>query len=111
MLLQPFVENSINHGILPMDKKGKVTVNIRKNIDDELVFEIEDNGIGIEESLKSKRSNTKPHNSKGLEITKSRLELIRNMTNKNAYIVGPIEIKNKNNQTQGTRVEIVFQPN
>ncbi|MBL4654708.1 MAG: histidine kinase [Bacteroidia bacterium] len=111
MLLQPFVENSISHGILPMDKKGKVTVNIRKNIDDELVFEIEDNGIGIEQSLKSKSSNTKPHNSKGVEITKSRLELIRNMANKNAYIVGPIEIKNKNNQAQGTRVEIVFQPN
>ena len=111
MLLQPFVENSINHGILPMDKKGKVTVNIKKNKEDELIFEIEDDGIGIEESLKSKGSDNKPHNSKGLEITKSRLELIRNMTNKNAYIVGPMEIKNKNDKSQGTRVEIVFQPN
>ena len=49
MLLQPLIENAIRHGISPKAEGGKVEINIR-GINDEVLIEIIDNGIGIKES-------------------------------------------------------------
>lgn len=69
MIIQPFVENAIWHGILPSKKKGKVIVrlNCTKNAD-MIVCEIEDNGIGIQQQVKRKK-----YESKGMKITEQRL--------------------------------------
>jgi len=108
MLIQPFVENSIWHGILPMDKKGIVMIDIKKNEEGQLVFAIEDNGIGIDTSIQKKLGKPKDHVSKGMNITKGRINLLKKMTNKNVYIDGPKELKDENNQANGTKVEIVL---
>jgi len=43
-----------------------------------------------------------------MNITKGRINLIRKMTNKDVFINGPKEVKDKNNRTNGTKVEIVL---
>jgi len=108
MILQPFVENSIKHGILPLNKKGEVCIRISKNENDQLVFGIEDNGIGIEQSLKKKFSGHREHVSQGMNITKNRLDLLKKITNKNFHIRGPEVIKDKDDNTLGTKVEITL---
>jgi len=108
MILQPFVENSIKHGILPLNKKGEVCIQISKNNKDQLVFGIEDNGIGIDQSLKKKDAGQRTHISKGMNITKSRMDLLKKITNKNFQIRGPEVIKDKDDNTLGTKVEITL---
>lgn len=69
LILQPFVENAIWHGILPSGKEGRIDVRI--SLDKiGLRCTITDNGIGIEESRKQRQSN---HESKAMKITAERL--------------------------------------
>ena len=78
MLLQPYVENAIWHGLMHKDGYRELKISFDR-IDDE-VFKcvIEDNGIGRKKSLEIKQRNaaTKRHKSKGLQIAKDRLDLI-----------------------------------
>lgn len=108
MLLQPYVENSIWHGILPSEKKGTVQVSIQQNNNSEVEIVIEDNGIGIDESLERKNQSEHSHVSKGMKITHGRINLLRKMTNKNMYIDGPNDIRNGEDESGGTRVRIVM---
>ena len=107
MFLQPYVENSIWHGVLPMKSAGKIEVKIVKTTD-EIKFSIEDNGIGIEKSLAKKGTLSHSHDSKGMKITSSRINVLRTLTKRNIQIIGPFEVKDKNDETMGTKVEIVF---
>jgi LytS/YehU family sensor histidine kinase len=108
MILQPFVENSIKHGILPMEEEGNIDVKIEQNEQNELVFGIIDNGIGIQNSIDAKPQTNRGHISKGMQITKGRLNLLKEMTRKNIRVHGPKETKDKNNMTNGTKVEITL---
>ncbi len=78
MLLQPYVENAIWHGL--MHKNGYRELTISFNRIDEEVFKctIDDNGIGRKKSfeIKERNATTKRHKSKGLQIAKDRLNLI-----------------------------------
>ncbi|MGJ8661973.1 MAG: histidine kinase, partial [Bacteroidota bacterium] len=104
MLLQPFVENSIVHGILP--KKNIVGEIIIKAWSEEntLYVQIEDNGIGISKSLNSKAAFEGDHRSQGMEITAKRLSLIKEMSNKGFDIVGPEDRLDENRLINGTNV-------
>ncbi len=73
MILQPFIENSIWHGILPSGKAGYINVGIMKDKNGGLYITISDNGIGLTESLKLKKED---HISKGISITSEKLNLL-----------------------------------
>lgn len=106
MLLQPFVENSIWHGILPSDKNGSINIKIELTDSDQLIFTIEDDGIGITESLNRKKNEPKKHISKGMEITKNRLELLKKFKATLVFIDGPKQINNEQGKAIGTIVKI-----
>jgi signal transduction histidine kinase len=105
MLIQPFLENSIWHGLLPKDSGGLLNVFFGlKN--DCLEIRIEDNGIGLAES-QARKTNSDAHISKGMEITRSRIELIEQMTGKHIELKGPEDWKSESGES-GTRVNILF---
>ncbi len=107
MILQPFVENSILHGILPLKNKGKIEINISKE-DNHIVFLITDNGVGIEHSLKHK-SSSKDHVSKGMLITKERLNVLKKVHNDPKIdVIGPSEIRDEQGNSLGTKVLIIL---
>lgn len=108
MLLQPYIENSIWHGILPMEKPGHIQVNVSVLDDGSITFIIEDNGIGIETSLKQKDKSSNGHISRGIEITSGRLNVLKKIMNEEIRINGPFELKNNSGYTCGTRVEIII---
>lgn len=74
LLLQPFLENAIWHGILHQSKKGKLHLSIFQSAG-KLEIEIIDNGIGRAASKKSKKNSMKKE-SYGLNITQNRLGLV-----------------------------------
>jgi two-component sensor histidine kinase len=106
MLLQPFLENSIWHGILPKKELGEIKVNISKTEEGEILFSIQDNGIGIETSRREKLQSNGNHISKGMSITNGRIDLIRKMTRQNIKLEGPYEILREDKSVAGTEVKI-----
>ncbi len=109
MLVQPFLENSIWHGLLPKKEAGRLDVMVKK-LPGQIEWIITDNGVGIENSLSSKTS-TDDHISKGMEITANRIELIKKMTGLEVKLHGPYQLEAKDNNTPGTRVEIILPDN
>lgn len=72
MLVQPFVENAIWHGLMPQPNMGKVEIRLELS-DDTLLLQIIDNGIGI---TASKALKNESHVSKGMDLTRERIRLI-----------------------------------
>lgn len=107
MMLQPYIENSIWHGILPLERPGTIIITV-KEIGDEIMFSIEDNGIGVEASKARKGLKDQGHISRGMEITNGRINLLRKITQSELAVKGPFDIKNDKNECVGTRVEIVL---
>ncbi|MDD4149010.1 MAG: tetratricopeptide repeat protein [Bacteroidales bacterium] len=73
MIIQPFVENAIKHGLCGMHENGLISIDFRKE-SEKLIVEIKDNGIGIKNSLKKLKSE---HLSMAIDITKERLYLLQ----------------------------------
>lgn len=105
MLLQPFLENSIWHGLIPKGSEGFLKLEVTE-ISDRLMITIEDNGIGIEASQLRKTSSD-THISKGMEITRNRLDLIQQMTQVAILLEGPTDITLPSGK-QVTRVKLIF---
>lgn len=107
MILQPFVENSIMHGILPSESFGHIIIEIGKLKDDSIQFDIKDNGIGIETSVKQKNG-TSYHVSNGMKITRQRMEVLSTMTGNHYSVSGPLELRNSEGNVLGTLVKITL---
>ncbi|RAW00271.1 sensor histidine kinase [Pseudochryseolinea flava] len=104
LTLQPFIENAIWHGIIPMKEHGLVTLTISP-FDAFFKIVIEDNGIGVNASLLSKR--TTARKSYGTKLIMDRLEVIKQQNN--TYLSVQIEdIGSDYNDRSGTRVSLAF---
>ena len=105
MLLQPYVENCIRHGIMhKQNGKGLITIRFQ-NHDGTLVSEIIDNGIGREAGTAFKKQEHVHYQSRGTDITWQRID----MMNKNRDFPIQLEIEDMHNETgepAGTRVTI-----
>jgi ligand-binding sensor domain-containing protein len=75
MLLQPYVENAIRHGVRFLEnKKGEINI-LAKKEDNYLVCEIDDNGIGREKAAELKSSMHIEYQSRGMQLSRRRAEL------------------------------------
>jgi hypothetical protein len=107
LILQPFIENAIWHGLMPKDKEGYISVKVEK-IDDAIVCVVDDNGIGRELSTKNKfKHQASTHQSNGVKLTQFRLDLDNSLNNRNAS-VSTIDKKDKYGQPGGTTVTLSF---
>lgn len=98
MLLQPYVENAVKHAFQGMKEGGKLTISIAKQNQD-LLVEIEDNGVGLNASEKESS-----HQSFSTDANAERVRMI-NEGRKHAVGV-KMEDLSELNQEQGTRVSI-----
>ena len=89
MMLQPYVENSIWHGILPMEHQGQVVIRVEPAGPGRVRVSIEDDGVGVEHSLKTKGAGPTDHISRGIEITKGRADVLRKLDISDIRIKGP----------------------
>lgn len=76
MLIQPFIENAVKHGIIPKNAKGNIYLNFEKFKDfknEFLKITISDDGVGRAVSQSTKKHEVIAHESKGMEITENRI--------------------------------------
>jgi ligand-binding sensor domain-containing protein len=71
MLLQPYIENAIRHGLRPKKDKGWLSVHFYTE-EEYLYIKIDDNGVGRREAARLKEKNTIHYQSKGMDISKQR---------------------------------------
>ena len=78
MIIQPFIENAILHGIMHKDNEGKVLISF---LDKQTHIEInvKDDGIGRKMSAELQQSKIKSHTSLGIEVTAARLVALKNI--------------------------------
>lgn len=104
MLIQPYVENAIIHGLLPKAGNRKLVVSFTK-YRDKLKCQIEDNGIGREESAKLNASRTKKHKSQGIKLTGERLEILtQNLSKSPEFFI--LDLFDEDQKPTGTRVTL-----
>ncbi len=103
MVLQPFVENAIWHGLLHKEERGLLIIDIKEE-DEHLHCSIIDNGIGRQRSLKFKREDGLKKKSMGIKITSDRLKLLTKQ--KINDVIHIIDLKDDKNNSLGTQVDI-----
>ena len=107
LIIQPFIENAIWHGIMPKEDGGTLTVSISRS-EDKIACIIDDDGIGRETSKQNKfKVEQSTHQSKGVHLTQSRLDLNNALNQRNASLE-IIDKKDESGKSIGTKVILVF---
>jgi ligand-binding sensor domain-containing protein/anti-sigma regulatory factor (Ser/Thr protein kinase) len=104
LIIQPFVENAILHGLLPLASGGLLRISVSQN-EEHLLLLIEDNGIGRQQARQHKLPAREKHKSHGIDITLKRIELF----NKEHHFGGSVTIIDRNDESgkaTGTTVQI-----
>lgn len=106
LLLQPYVENAIWHGLLYKPEQGTIEISAQKQ-DDYILFTVQDNGIGREKAAEYKSAFEFKGKSLGMSITAERLETINQLYSSKAKI-NIIDLYDTKQQAAGTRVTIML---
>ena len=106
MLIQPFVENAIIHGIMHKETKGFIEV-IFKLMDNAICCIVKDDGVGREIAMEKKKKNSSKRKSHGLQVTKERLELL-NEKRKTNISIKIIDLKDGSGIATGTQAEVII---
>jgi two-component sensor histidine kinase len=101
MLIQPYIENSIWHGLMPK-KSGGILELIFKKEGNSMRVIIRDNGVGRQIPDPAKK-----HVSKGMSITEQRINILTS-TNKKKFITTIVDLKDENGQSIGTEVNLTI---
>jgi ligand-binding sensor domain-containing protein/two-component sensor histidine kinase len=100
LIIQPFVENAIWHGLHNKESKGNIFITIKETDKNNLLITIEDDGIGRQAAAAIKQEQIK-HKSYGIDITINRLQLLNNNNS-----VTFTDLYDENNMATGTKVII-----
>ncbi|HSN62039.1 MAG TPA: histidine kinase, partial [Ferruginibacter sp.] len=107
MILQPFIENAIWHGLMPKDGHKKVNIRFSLLSESELLCVIQDNGIGRLAATRLKHNNTEmvQHKSKGLSLVFDRLKILEQQYN-HSFKAGINDITDAQGLVLGTEVRL-----
>ncbi len=106
LLIQPFVENAILHGLMHADHAGKISIGISTTKND-LIIIVKDNGIGRAKAAGIKPVSGRSHKSLGLKVTNERIELLK-QSGKGDTKITYFDLLSEEGIALGTRVEIVL---
>lgn len=102
MLLQPYIENAIWHGLRYREDKGFLKIELKQKDKFALEISITDNGIGRKKSAALKTQNQKKQKSKGMGNIKKRIEILNDMyKDKVAVLISDLE-------TNGSGTKVLF---
>jgi hypothetical protein len=105
MLVQPFIENAIIHGILHLETKGEIHVNFHVE-NDQVICIVQDNGIGRIQSAALNAKDSPSHKSKAMNITQERMELLKTVKDSQASI--KVEDLEVDERATGTKVILML---
>jgi hypothetical protein len=101
LILQPFVENAIWHGLMKKKGRGQITIDIKAKNSDILFVAIEDNGVGRESANEQNTVLHEKGKSFGMQITADRI----NALNKKDNNIKIVDLYDSEKKAAGTRVE------
>jgi len=105
MLLQPYIENAVWHGLRYKEEKGILRIEMKRKTSDEICISVIDDGVGRKRSKSLKTDNQKKHKSKGLSNIKKRINILNNMYQDKI----DVSISDFQNQEDtGTKVEVLL---
>jgi len=112
LLIQPYVENAILHGLVNRDGKGDLWLSMERN-NGSLVCKIEDNGIGRAKALDIEQKKLSKHKSLGIKVTSERIATLSTMMDcKTEVLIEDLFESNQDPeetpQSRGTRVTITI---
>lgn len=106
MLLQPFVENAIIHGITPKGGDGKIEISVLEK-GKELFIQIKDNGIGREKAMENTNKKELQNSQHAISINKQRINILKKISDKNIKL--EIEdLKDEEGNAKGTAVNLTL---
>ena len=104
MLIQPFIENAVRHGIRPLSRKGSIQVGFKMN-ENTLLCSIEDDGIGISASKELKSRHHVEYQSRGMSLSLDWLKAIGRLVDVNvSYDIE--ELYHDDRRVKGTRISL-----
>jgi len=106
MIVQPFVENAMLHGIMHREDGGTVDIHFVLH-NDWLEITIEDNGVGRAKSAAYKSEQTEPHQSIGIQVATKRLKALKKNDDTPAGI-NIIDLTDDSGEGCGTKVVIAI---
>ena len=104
LILQPFVENSIWHGLKNKREPGKINIEIREK-NDAIICIIEDNGVGRDPASMMKQPVPEKRESLGMKLTRERLKILEKFNNFRSKLE-ITDLKDALNNPTGLRVEL-----
>jgi tetratricopeptide (TPR) repeat protein len=104
MLIQPYVENAVCHGLINKPDQGLLTIGMQL-CNRHICCTIEDNGIGRKAAMALKMQKDTPHNSLGTKITESRINITNALYGTDLKVIFT-DLKDSENNARGTRVEL-----
>jgi len=104
MLLQPYVENAVWHGLRYKKKKGSLSVRIQQKNEDSIEITITDDGIGRIKSKELKTENQQKQLSKGMDNIKKRVHILNEMYNDKVDVF----ISDLYSDNTGTKVVLIL---
>ena len=104
MLLQPYVENAILHGLRHKQQQGNLLLRIARE-GNVLHCTVEDDGVGRKATAVINAGRDTKHHSKGLKLTEERLDMV-NASDTSKAFVQVTDLADENGNPNGTRIEI-----
>jgi len=104
MIIQPYVENAIWHGLMHKEEKGHLNIEVSQN-ESHLFFKISDDGIGRKQAAIVESKKDTSHKSMGLKITADRIAMLQRL-NGNESPVTINDLVNADGSAAGTEVII-----
>jgi LytS/YehU family sensor histidine kinase len=105
MVLQPYLENAIWHGIMPKNGIGEIEMHVRSMDKDHIIITVKDDGVGIFNSASIRNKNKK--SALGMSLIRERMALLKKLL-KQKYMVSAREITDEvTGDVKGTLVEIL----
>ena len=106
MIVQPFIENAIIHGILHKHDKGNIEIDFKLN-DSKIACSVVDDGVGRSKAEEFKQKAGIARKSRGVGITRERLDML-NKDIDEGYSVKIIDLSDETGKPAGTRVELLI---
>jgi LytS/YehU family sensor histidine kinase len=104
MLMQPFIENSIEHGIKHKEEPGNISIRVRLK-DDMIIMEMEDDGVGRAKVKEIQDKQNSKHKSLATILTQDRIQVINKRLNKKISF-SIVDLKDEKGNPSGTLVSL-----